>query len=123
MSDHTTRRKSKPKTVTPAGDATRAVAAHLLSNRRARGWSVRELSERLIAMGWPLTSDAICRIEQNLRNGGTVRTVRKVSVDDLMALAEVFGIDPGSMLTAPACEACNGAPPGGFTCNECGATS
>lgn len=124
MNDHVTRRDA-PRTwkrgpANPAGDATRSVATHLRALRRERGWSAREVSERLTAAGWPITRASINQIEANARDG---KLVRRVTVDDLMALAEVLGVDPASMLTAPACDACNGVPPGGFTCNQCGSGS
>lgn len=104
---------------TPVSEATRAVAAHILANRRSRGWSVRRLSEELTKIGWPLNADAITRIEATNRSNGASH-VRRVSVDDLAAFAKVFGADPAALLAAPDCGTCNGAPPVGFTCQSCG---
>lgn len=70
------------------------------------------------AYGCPINRDAIVRIEGVYREFANHK--RRVTVDELVAFAKVFGVEPASMLTAPECDTCNGAPPVGFTCQTCG---
>lgn len=95
----------------PRGDASRAVAANILAHRKSRRWSVRITSQKLAAAGRPLLASAVTKIELG---------ERRIDVDDLVAFAKAFGVEPASMLTAPDCDTCNGAPPTGFTCQTCG---
>lgn len=95
----------------PIGEASRIVAANILALRKSHGWPVRLLSQKLAAAGRPLLASAITKIELGSR---------RVDVDDLVAFAKAFGVEPASMLTAPDCDTCNGAPPTGFTCQTCG---
>lgn len=104
--------------MTTVGNATRAVAANVAAHRNARGWSLRTLSGHLHETGIALAPDALNKIEAALRGDGD--NARRVTVDELVALAGLFGVDPASMLTAPDCDTCNGAPPTGFTCQNCG---
>lgn len=95
----------------PIGEMSRIVAANILAHRKSRGWPVRLLSEKLAEEGRPLMESGITKIELGSR---------RVDVDDLVAFAKAFGIEPASMLTAADCDTCNGAPPPGFTCQNCG---
>lgn len=89
-----------------------AVAANLPRLRKARGITVRALSEKLAASGYRLLPSAITKIEQGDRS---------VSVNDLAAIAEGLGIaDPWSLTNPPTCDRCHGAPPDGFACLRCG---
>lgn len=106
------------KRFTPIGDASRAVALHVYSNRRARGWSQEELAKRISSSGFHMTLGIVGKIEANLDE--LDRRQRRVTVDELVAFAAAFGANPGAMLTAPECGTCNGAPPAGFTCQTCG---
>jgi transcriptional regulator with XRE-family HTH domain len=89
----------------------RIVAANILAQRKSRGWTVRVMSEKLAQAGRPLLASGVTKIELGSR---------RVDVDDLVAFSAAFGVDPASMLARPGCATCNGAPPVGFTCNECG---
>jgi hypothetical protein len=73
-----------------------------------------ELSERLSAAGRPIPVLGLRRIE---------RGERRVDVDDLVALAVVFGVSPERLLRPFDCPKYHGEPPVGFTCNTCGQVS
>lgn len=74
----------------------RAVAANVKRLRTARGMSLRALSEALQKVGRGLSADAINKIE----NGANpeAKQIRRVDVDDLMALAVVLGVSPVTLL-------------------------
>ncbi|MGW3144855.1 helix-turn-helix domain-containing protein [Streptomyces sp. NPDC001177] len=79
--------------------------------REQRGWSYREVEERLARVG-----RAIPTVELSAIDAGE----RHVDVDDLVALAAVFDLSVEELLRPPAdCETCHGAPPAGFMCMEC----
>ncbi|MFC4611166.1 helix-turn-helix domain-containing protein [Streptomyces maoxianensis] len=75
----------------------RAVAANVRRLRKARGWSLRSLSEALAKAGRGLSQDAINKIE-NGADEDTKRQIRRVDTDDLVALAVVFGVSPAALL-------------------------
>jgi hypothetical protein len=52
-------------------------------------------------------------------NGGR----QEISVDWLVAAAEVLGVEPASLLGKPSCEQCYDAPPRGFACTKCGSSA
>jgi transcriptional regulator with XRE-family HTH domain len=60
--------------------------------RRQRGISQTELAERMAAAGRPMGMAGISRIE---------RGERRVDIDDLVALAESFGVTPTALLDGP----------------------
>lgn len=95
----------------------RIVGAHIHTLRTARGWSLREVARQSEATGKPVGYLTIGRIE---RNRDPNRPAVAVIVDDLVALATVFGLKPQQLLTAPGCFACMDKPPSGFTCRTCG---
>lgn len=79
------------------GASGRAVAANVRRLRKARGWSLRALSEALAEVGRGLSQDAINKIENGAEEG-TTRQIRRVDTDDLVALAVVFGVSPAALL-------------------------
>ncbi|NNN36056.1 helix-turn-helix transcriptional regulator [Streptomyces sp. S3(2020)] len=79
------------------GASGRAVAANVKRLRKARGWSLRALSEALAAAGRGLSQDAINKIENGAEED-TKKQIRRVDVDDLVALAVVFGVNPSTLL-------------------------
>lgn len=96
-------------------DPTPTIYERARTLRRIRGWSARELAERLTAIGHPVSRPTIAAWET--RPAGC-------EVARLYALAAVFEITP-SYLTDPdsgPCPKCLGHPPAGFTCNACGTT-
>jgi transcriptional regulator with XRE-family HTH domain len=90
------------------------VAENIRRLRAMRVMTYVALSRRLAVIGRPIPVLGLRRIEQG---------ERRVDADDLVALAEVLGVEPVQLLAAPACNACYGAPAYGFTCNECGASA
>jgi hypothetical protein len=97
----------------PQGKAGKNVRENVQRLRESRRMTYVELSDRLHAAGRPIAVLGLRRIET-----GT----RRVDVDDLAALAEVFGVTPAFLLDPlPPCSTCHGAPPPGFTCAACSA--
>jgi transcriptional regulator with XRE-family HTH domain len=96
----------------------RIVGAHIHALRTARGWSLREVARQTQVAGKPIGYTTIGRIE-NGRDPGQPAVA--AIVDDLVALATVFGLRPEQLLTAPACFICMDKPPPGFACRTCGA--
>jgi transcriptional regulator with XRE-family HTH domain len=95
----------------PLGPAGNNVRRNIRRLREQRHWSYREVEERLARIG-----RAIPVLAQSAIDTGE----RRVDVDDLVALAAVFGLTPGKLLEPPEdCETCHGAPPTGFRCMEC----
>lgn len=83
--------------------------------RKLRGWSARELAERLTASGCPVSRVVIA----NRECGQNCRT----SVDELFALAEVLGCSVDDLVAEQAqCPRCAGSPPVGYLCGLCGAS-
>ncbi|MFJ9440349.1 helix-turn-helix domain-containing protein [Kitasatospora sp. NPDC101235] len=78
------------------GPSGRTVAANVKRLREARGLTLRALSAALKEHGRPLSADALNKIE----NGASEepRSIRRVDVDDLMALAVVLGVSPVTLL-------------------------
>lgn len=74
----------------PTGDTVRA---RIAAERGRLNLSYAELSRRLAAVGRPITTLALRRIEAG---------ARRVDVDDLVALALVLGATPNSLLMDPA---------------------
>ena len=81
--------------------------------REQRKMTYVELTETLDTLGRPIPVLGLRRLEAG---------ERRVDVDDLIALAEVFGVTPSVLLEPlPGCGTCHGAPPPGFVCATCGA--
>ena len=80
----------------PSTPATRALAAHIAGLRAAHGWTRRELGYQLNAIGWTSPPTAVVFLEAG---------ERVVSLDDLLLLAQVFGVSVGE-LVGDGCAAC-----------------
>lgn len=79
-------------------DATgRTVAANVKRLRAARGMSLRALSEALDGVGRKLSQDAINKIENGAEKD-TAKQIRRVDVDDLIALAAVLRVNPSALM-------------------------
>ncbi|MFJ9030021.1 helix-turn-helix domain-containing protein [Streptomyces sp. NPDC102274] len=112
-----------PKTTRPWGELTKQVARTVRDLRERRQWTTDDLSRRLTEAGYPLAQSGVTRLE----SGG-----RRITVDDLEALAAVFGVHPTALLSsgAPPADPCavHGhsydnreiTGPGPRTCNDCG---
>lgn len=82
--------------------------------RHSRGLTREQLAAKLTEFGFPTTTATVGYWETHRR--------KNVTVDELVALSGVFGTTP-ALLLGSSCFQCHGAPPAGFTCNGCGATS
>ncbi|WP_432090388.1 helix-turn-helix domain-containing protein [Streptomyces sp. NRRL F-5630] len=71
------------------GPTAATVAANAVRLRTARGLSIYSLSALLDKAGRPIAPSAIAKLEKQQR---------QVTVDDLVALAVVFGVSPSSLL-------------------------
>jgi transcriptional regulator with XRE-family HTH domain len=78
------------------GPTGRTVAANVKRLRESRGLTLRGLSAALKERGRPLSADALNKIENG--NGNEERGIRRVDVDDLMALAVVLEVSPLALL-------------------------
>lgn len=78
------------------GPSGRTVATNVKRLREARGLTLRALSLTLKEQGRSLSADALNKIE----NGASLepRAVRRVDVDDLVALALALGVNPSALL-------------------------
>ena len=74
--------------------------------RQRRRWNLRELGDKCGG----ISANTILRVEagQNLTLGVAV------------ALAKALGVSLDSLLAEVECETCDGMPPAGFICSECG---
>lgn len=85
---------------------TRAFGRRARDLRQGRGWTMRHMSGLV-----SLTAGTLCRIEQ-----GADTTLGAAG-----RIADAFGMPVAVMLAPDSCEHCHGAPPRGFTCQECDA--
>lgn len=93
--------------------ASRAVGVNLRRFRESCGWSAEKIASAMTMSGIEWTRQVVTKLE----NGGR----RSVTVDELLALAKVLGVnDPITLTVAPSCETCGGRPPLRMRCMECG---
>jgi len=104
-------------TKTRRDSVSQAVAINITGLRRARRWTLRQLSDRCADSGKRVAISRLSRIETS-RDGS--RTL-EVSVDDLVALAAAFEVSTDHLLAPwdPNCTACLDSPPPGFACRTC----
>lgn len=67
----------------------RIAARRVQHERTAQGWTVDEMADRLVRVGYPLGRTAIYKIESG---------ARRISVDELMAFAKALGLDVGKLV-------------------------
>lgn len=72
--------------------------------RQEQGWSLRHTGA-LVGLNW----GTLCKIEQGA--GTTLGAADRI--------ASAFGMSLAVMLSPDTCGHCHGAPPRGFTCQEC----
>ena len=102
----------KGRIVSDALSANQLVAVNVRRLRKARGWTQQELGTKL---GWEKT--VVSTAERSV----SARRVRQFSIDDAVAIAEVFGVTIADLITpVPPCGQCGNNPPQGYTCNTCG---
>jgi transcriptional regulator with XRE-family HTH domain len=76
----------------PLGATGLLAAQRVRELREARGWTYKELSDRLAAAGRPVPPLGLRRIES---------ADRRIDADDLVALAVVLGVNPSAILLPP----------------------
>ncbi|MFD9223802.1 helix-turn-helix domain-containing protein [Streptomyces sp. NPDC060064] len=114
-----TTRATKPRLTEETTRYARIVGRNIALRRTRRGLSQEQLVAAMTAADLPVTATVIGFIEAGRVGRRPENQYRNVSVDQLMAFATFFGCDPTALLT-PACEACEGFPPAGFTCKARG---
>jgi transcriptional regulator with XRE-family HTH domain len=85
MSDE--KRRARP--AAQYGPTAGTVADNVARLRKVRGWSIYALAGALEKAGRPITPSGLAKLEKQQR---------QVTVDDLMALAVVFGVSPVTLL-------------------------
>lgn len=94
-----------------AGAVSQSVGRNVRHWRRWKGISEAALADALASIGHPVRRNAISAIETGQQG---------VSVDRLVAFAEVLQISPQQLLEGPACRSCWDTPPPLLTCQVCG---
>lgn len=94
--------------------ATRSVAGAMRALRKKRGMSCQDIVEELSRRGNRQTRSTITSQE--------LGRVGAISIDQVVALADIFGCAITDLL-APLCATCSNEPPAGFTCGTCGRSS
>ncbi len=92
------------------------VAGNARILRKRRHWSAQRLSDETAKFGNRISRAVIANRETGRPS--------HVTVDDLVAYAQAFGVEPADLLAdmpPVACTACHDEPPAGFTCNACAA--
>ena len=87
-------------------------AANVRRLRKARGWSQAELARQ-----WGVSVTVVVNSEAAAGR----RKPRIISVNDVVALAGVFGVPVTDLISMSRCPVCEGAPPRGLSCRTCGA--
>ena len=85
-----------PRPAIPLAATAQTVARNVHRLRKARGLTVYALAQALRDVGRSISADAVCKIENAARSDA--KHVRRVDVDDLMALAVVLGVSPSALL-------------------------
>ncbi|MEU6339949.1 helix-turn-helix transcriptional regulator [Streptomyces sp. NPDC046977] len=81
--------KRRPRPAVQYGPTAEAVARNVRRLRENRELTIYALSGALTEAGRPITPSAVAKIE---------RQQRQVTVDDLVALAVIFGVSPSALL-------------------------
>jgi hypothetical protein len=79
-------------------DVSVRVAANIRRERMARRLSRPEMTARLAQAGYRMSEDTLCNIEHGVSTPSGHRP-RLVTVDELVAVAGVFGISPMKLLS------------------------
>lgn len=81
-------------------------ASNVRRIRKARGWSLRELSEEMQRLGFrSFDHTAISRIERHAdpdASEGNKQLRRRISIDEAFGFAQALGVDAYDMLTGDA---------------------
>ena len=115
---HRNKRGKRP--LTPEGTRyAKTVGRAIGARRRRRGITQADLARLVTEAGQQVSEAVIHSVENGYTGGKASQRPRDVSVDLLMALARAFDCSPIDLLAEP-CPICEGWPPPGFTCNDCG---
>jgi transcriptional regulator with XRE-family HTH domain len=79
----------------------------LRRERSRRGWSMRDLAARC---GEGFSPNTVQRAEDG----------RDITLSGAIVLAAALGTSLDALLATGECEVCDGMPPAGFICSECG---
>jgi len=95
----------------PLGAAGNNLRRNLRRLREQRGWGYADVTKQLSGLGRAIHTDQLSAIDAGERH---------VNVDELVALAAVYGFSPEELLQPPVgCDTCHGSPPAGYMCLEC----
>lgn len=94
---------------------TRIAVARIHALRKQRGITAETLAEGMTQAGYRVDRTWITKAETGDRE--------QISVDWLMAAADVLGVPASALISKPNCMACQDTPPPGFACTTCGATT
>lgn len=83
--------------------------------RRRRRLTAEQLATAITASGYEVSRVTITKAECG--------RVRAVPIDLVVHAAEVLGVPFDALLNGAFCEVCEGLPPRGMTCNECGTST
>lgn len=81
-------------------------AERVRREREVRGWSLRDLAARA-----DVAPSFLSRTENELSCPSLITAVR---------VARALGVPLGDLVNTPVCANCDGKPPTGFICGECG---
>jgi transcriptional regulator with XRE-family HTH domain len=95
----------------------RTVADNVRRLRSAQGMSGRALTRKIQENGHRFNQSSLQRIELGQHAQGSLRAV---TVDELVWLAEALDVPPTRLLQDSKCPTCNDSPPQGFICRDCG---
>lgn len=73
------------------GPHSKIVGQNIRAFRRFNGWSMRDLVQQLVDVGYPMHPGSLQRLEVGQR---------RVDVDDLVALSAIFNVSAEQMLTS-----------------------
>jgi len=94
---------------------THVAISRIRTVRKQRGITAAGLAEGMTKAGY--------RVERTWITGAEIGRRQEISVDWLVAAAEVLGVPPASLLGKPSCGQCYDSPPPGFACTTCGVTA
>lgn len=95
------------------------VADRIVKLRQRQGMTRDELSAACRSKGYTwITSPVLANIETGRRLPDGSRR-RAVTVEELIAFADVLNVDEAQLLAVMTCGRCGGFPPSGFTCQAC----
>ncbi len=78
------------------------LAQRIAQERERRGWTYDGLAKRMTEVGCPINQSALYKIEKGTKaKDGQPGPARRITVDELVALAQVFETTPEDLLLPP----------------------